>query len=157
MYLSCRRSLSLTLVLHGAPTKYAPGQMRTWIETDGMESVPIAGIHWLLKKYRRAGKQASSLSLVIYLKNSIGVNQGVGGSSAQHDITGRDREDVSTRACTVEGVWRSFSLSDYRVHLSLLAWGARLTWPVLESVPSLVAAYHKPLRLVRDCLRLTCT
>ena len=56
-----------TVVMHGAPTKYKPGQMRTWIEEDN--ETPILGIRWLLKEPRRAGKAASSL--VIYLRDGI--------------------------------------------------------------------------------------
>ena len=48
--------------------------MRRWIEEDN-KSVPILGIHWLLKQCRRAGKVASSL--VIYLGDEIDINQGV--------------------------------------------------------------------------------
>ena len=65
-------------VLHGfqvgAPTKYAPGQMRRWIKEDN-KNITILGIRWLWKECRRAGKAASLL--VIYLQGEININQGI--------------------------------------------------------------------------------
>ena len=63
------------VVLHGAPTKYKPGQMRRWIEEDNQGSIKFLGTRWLLPEDRRTGKLASSL--VIYLKDKIDINRGI--------------------------------------------------------------------------------
>jgi len=64
------------VVLHAAPTKYKPGQMRRWIEEDNKGTgAQILGIRWLTQEHRRVGKLASSL--VIYMKESIDLNQGL--------------------------------------------------------------------------------
>ena len=63
------------IVLHGAPTKYKPGQMRRWIEEGNQGDAQILGIRWLLQEHRRARKLASSL--VIYLKESVVIKQGL--------------------------------------------------------------------------------
>ncbi|KAF8448215.1 hypothetical protein BGX38DRAFT_1270422 [Terfezia claveryi] len=63
-------------VLHAAPTKFKPGQMRRWIEEDNkLTGVQILGIRWLTQEHRRAGKMASSL--VIYMKDRINLDQGL--------------------------------------------------------------------------------
>ena len=63
------------IVLHGAPTKFKPGQMRRWIEEDNIGDVQIVGIRWLLQEHRRVGKLASSL--VIYVNQSVTVERGL--------------------------------------------------------------------------------
>ena len=64
------------VVIHGAPTKYKPGQMRRWIQEDNPTDAPkIIGIRWLLQEHRRVGKLASSL--VVYLDRSVIVNKGL--------------------------------------------------------------------------------
>jgi len=61
-----------TVVLHAAPTKFKPGQIRRWIEEDNHRGVQVQGIRWLTQEHRRVGKLASSL--VIYLKEKIDLN-----------------------------------------------------------------------------------
>ncbi|KAF8447008.1 hypothetical protein BGX38DRAFT_1270643 [Terfezia claveryi] len=69
-------TLAKTMVLHAAPTKFKPGQMRRWIEEDNKSTgVQILGIRWLMQEHRRAGKMASSL--VIYMKERINIDQGL--------------------------------------------------------------------------------
>ncbi|KAF8451693.1 hypothetical protein BGX38DRAFT_1329566 [Terfezia claveryi] len=69
-------TLAKTMVLHAAPTKFKPGQMRRWIEEDNKSTgVQILGIRWLTQEHRRAGKMASSL--VIYMKERINIDQGL--------------------------------------------------------------------------------
>ncbi|KAF8430832.1 hypothetical protein BGX38DRAFT_1263559 [Terfezia claveryi] len=69
-------TLARTIVLHAAPTKFKPGQMRRWIEEDNkLTGVQILGIRWLTQEHRRAGKMASSL--VIYMKDRINLDQGL--------------------------------------------------------------------------------
>ncbi|KAF8446582.1 hypothetical protein BGX38DRAFT_1270963 [Terfezia claveryi] len=69
-------TLARTMVLHAAPTKFKPGQMRRWIEEDNkLTGVQILGIRWLTQEHRRAGKMASSL--VIYMKDRINLDQGL--------------------------------------------------------------------------------
>ena len=63
------------IVLHGAPTKYKPGQMRRWIAEGNQGGAQILGIRWLVQEHKRGGKLASSL--VIYLKDSVVVNRGL--------------------------------------------------------------------------------
>ena len=63
-----------TIVLHGAPTRYKPGQLRRWIKEDNND-IEVLGIRWLLQEPRRAGKAASSL--VIYLGEIINISKGV--------------------------------------------------------------------------------
>ena len=63
-----------TIVLHGASTKYKPGQRRRWVEEDNKD-IAVLGIRWLLQEPRRAGKAASSL--VIYLGKPINISKGV--------------------------------------------------------------------------------
>ena len=48
------------IVLHAAPTKYKPGQMRRWIEEDNQGSVQALGIRWLLQENR--SRKASILT-----------------------------------------------------------------------------------------------
>ena len=62
-------------VLHGALTKYKPGQMRRWVEEDSQGSIQILGIRWLVQEHRGAEELASLL--VIYVKESINLNSGV--------------------------------------------------------------------------------
>jgi len=63
------------VVLHAAPTKYKPGQIRRWIKGDNQGKVRILGIRWLLQEPMRIGKLASLL--VIYLGEKVNISQGI--------------------------------------------------------------------------------
>jgi len=63
------------LVLHAAPIKYKPGQMRRWVEGDNNWKAQILGIWWLRQKHRRTSKAASSV--VVYMRNLVDANVGV--------------------------------------------------------------------------------
>lgn len=50
--------------------------MHRWIEEHNKDTT-VLGIRWLLQEPRRVGKAASSLVLVVYMKEAIKTNKGV--------------------------------------------------------------------------------
>lgn len=130
--------------------------MRRWLEEDN-KGTQILGICWLLQEPRRAGKAASSL--VVYLKDTIDTNRELRMGRKILRTIGRDRRTpcfhssislclVSKRGGFPPGLLFSvtpgavFLSSGPRVHFSLLARGARLTWPSLESTSRFFQAVH---------------
>ncbi|KAF8445092.1 hypothetical protein BGX38DRAFT_1143587 [Terfezia claveryi] len=56
-------TLARTLVLHAAPTKFKPGQIRRWIEEDNKATaVQILGIRWLTQEHRGASHGKKNLA-----------------------------------------------------------------------------------------------
>jgi len=82
------------VVLHAAPAKHKPGQIRRWIKGGNQGNVRILGIRWLLQEPGRIGKLASSL--VIYLQHQPGHPHGEE-DFPHHRLTGPGRGTLGLR------------------------------------------------------------